>query len=208
MWSAPQHHLGEMQSLRRVMQIVESRTDADSIRRQPTHQTENLVKSSLRLDVHDPDVQIRLEAPYRIHVPAAQLRFDLWQRLDTHGGNLRGDDDIRTIGRQPQLAGHFTQAPSIDGSPFEHRINENRPLRCLAKELSLLLIAVAGHHDTRDKFGEPADADLGVGRHGAGSRRTDRRQAPHASIDDDRDAHRSADAYLTHLRREVTGDVL
>src|SRR6476659_557625 len=103
-----------MQSLRRVTQIVEARADPDPIRGQPTHQTENLVKSPLRLDVHDPDLPIRLEAPYRIHIPAAQLRFDLWQRLDTHGRSLRGDHEIRTIGRQPQLAGHLTQAPSTN----------------------------------------------------------------------------------------------
>jgi len=82
----------------------------------PRHQTENLVKLPLRLDMHHPDLQIRLKPPRRIHVPAAQLRFDLWQRLDTQGGNLRGDDDERTIRRQSQTTGDFPQAPAIENS--------------------------------------------------------------------------------------------
>jgi len=105
-----------MQSMRRVVQIVEARTDADSIRRQPTHQSEDLVKSPLRLDMHDPDLQIRLKPPRRIHVPAAQLRFDLWQRFASDGGNLRRDDDKRTIRRQSQTTGDFPQAPAIENS--------------------------------------------------------------------------------------------
>ena len=89
-----------MQSMRRVVQIVEARTDADSIRRQPTHQSEDLVKTPLRIDMHDADLQIRLEPPCRIHVEAAQLRFDFWQRHSRQGRNLRGDDHERTIDRQ------------------------------------------------------------------------------------------------------------
>jgi len=50
--------LAKWRGLWRVVQIVEARTDSDSIRRQPRHQSDNLVKVPLGLDVHDPDLQI------------------------------------------------------------------------------------------------------------------------------------------------------
>jgi hypothetical protein len=64
----------------------------------------------------------------------------------------------------------------------QRRVEENRRalqlvnISDVTQELPLLLVAVSGHHDTRDKFGVAADAGLGVGRHGAWSCRTDRRQ--------------------------------
>jgi hypothetical protein len=72
--SASKHHPREMQSLPRVVQIVEARTDADSIHRQPRHQAENLVKSPLRLDMHDPDLHIWLKPPGRIHTVRRRVR--------------------------------------------------------------------------------------------------------------------------------------
>ena len=56
-------------------------------------------------------------------------------------------------GSRRQLAAS-AQAPAINGSPLEQRINQERTLRYVTQELPLLLIAVSGHHDTRDKFGE------------------------------------------------------
>src|SRR6476620_7165939 len=117
-----------MQCSRRVTQIVETSTKPYAIRRQPRHQPENLVKLSLRIDMHDPDLQIRPKPPCRIHVAAAQLRFDLRQRLHTQGGNLRGDDHERTTGRQPQTTSCLRQAPAINGSPLKQRINQERTL--------------------------------------------------------------------------------
>ena len=157
----------------------------------------------VRRDMHDPDLQIGLKPPRRIHVVPAQRRFDRRQCLAPHRGNLRGDDHERTTGRQPQTPRDFPRAPAINRSPLEQRTNQQRTLRYITQQLPFLLIAVSRHHDTPDKFDEAADADLGVGRHRTRSCRTDRRQAPHASIDDNRDTHRSPDAHRTHPCREV-----
>ena len=80
--------------------------------------------------------------------------------------------------------------------------------RCVIEHLPFLLVAVSGHHDSADQFGEAADANLGVGRHRPGFNRTHGRQAPHASIDDDRHADRRAHARGSDSCGERPGAVL
>src|SRR5258705_8010756 len=98
--------------------------------------------------MHDPDLQIGVEPPCRIHVEAAQLRFDVWQCLASHGGNLRGDYHERTPGRQPKTPREFAQDPANEDSPLEQRIDQEGTMRCPAEELPFLLVALSGHHPT------------------------------------------------------------
>ena len=67
---------------------------------------------------------------------------------------------------------------------------------------------MTGHQCSGDQFGEAADVDLGVGWHRAGLQGTDRRQAPHASINDDRHRHRRAHAHRAHASSDRPGDVV
>ena len=73
----------------------------------------------MRLDVHDPDLEIRQPSPRRKDVEAAQLRFDLGQRLIARAGNWAGDDHKRVIDRQPNVAGEIPQAPIVESSSLE-----------------------------------------------------------------------------------------
>jgi hypothetical protein len=55
-----QHHLGKVQSLRRLAQIVESRADSNPIDGRPRYQGHNLVELLFGFDLDDPDVPIGL----------------------------------------------------------------------------------------------------------------------------------------------------
>ena len=87
-----QHHLGKVQSLGRLAQIVESRADSNPIDDRSRYQGDNLVELLFGFDLDDPDVPIGLEPPRRICVEATQLRFDSRQRLDLIGANYGGNE--------------------------------------------------------------------------------------------------------------------
>ena len=91
-------------------------------------QGNNPVEFLVGRDVHDPDLHIRQQPPHRKDVKATQLRFDLAQRLITHGGNVGGDDHKRTIDRQPKMAGDLPQAPLVERSSLKQRVNQTQTL--------------------------------------------------------------------------------
>jgi hypothetical protein len=52
----------------------------DAIHRQLTHQSEDLVKMALRIDMHNADLQTRLQPPCRIHASGCAASIRLRQR--------------------------------------------------------------------------------------------------------------------------------
>jgi hypothetical protein len=123
-WAAQQRHLGEVQSLRRLAQIVELRANSNPVDRRPRHQGDNLVELLLGFDADDPDLPIGQQLPCRIHVDAVQLRSDGRQRLDMIGANLGGNDHKRTILWQPKIAGDLAQTAVVADSALKQRVDQ------------------------------------------------------------------------------------
>ena len=139
---------------------------------------------------------------------AASIRSPAAARCPTAGTSAAMTTNGPSV-RQPKIAGDLPQAPVVERlGPQAASQSDNERRDASSSSCRLLLVAVSGHHGGADQFGEAADADLGVGRHGPGFNRTHGRQAPHASIDDDRHAHRRAHAHRAHPCGERPGDVL
>ena len=105
------------------------------------------------------------------------------------------------------MIGHLPQAPLVDHASVKQRLDQERTPRPFIEQLPLLVVAVPGHHGTSDKLGEASNAGFGAGRHRNGLHRTDDRQPPHISIEDDRHGHCRADAGVAHACGEWSGNV-